>query len=107
MSGLRTMKTRESAIGTSDHQPIQSRLHTETASSGSTVNLVQTLAGFAWRIQFSPSSPNVLAILASRVVVCVLILEPPVVVGEPSTAPCREALPRPCRDRAAAAVPLP
>jgi hypothetical protein len=61
------MKTSDTATGTSDHQPIQSRLQTAAASSGSTANRVQTLTGLAWRIQLSPSSPNALAILVSLV----------------------------------------
>jgi hypothetical protein len=56
--GLTIIQTTASAIGTSDHHPIQSRLQIATTSSGRTVNRVQTLSGLAWRIQVSPSSPN-------------------------------------------------
>src|ERR671912_1829890 len=62
-SGLTTMKIRESATRTRHHQPIQSRLQIEIASSGRTANRVQTLHGFACRIQFWPVSPNSLATL--------------------------------------------
>ena len=48
-SGLTIMKTRDRASGTSDHQPIQSRLQMERASRGRTANRVQTLTGLAWR----------------------------------------------------------
>jgi hypothetical protein len=83
-SGLTSMKISESATGTRDHQPIQSRLQTEAASSGTTAKRVQTLIGLACRIQFSPSSPKNRATLRSLVsLVCcddgvdVLIPRPP------------------------------
>src|SRR4051794_34456841 len=66
--GLITMNTTDRAIGTSDHQPIQSRLQTETTSIGTTANRVQTLQALACCIQWSPSSPNALATRFSLVV---------------------------------------
>jgi hypothetical protein len=66
-SGLIIMKISDRAIGTSDHQPIQSRLQIESASSGKTANRVQTLIGLACRNQRSPWSPNSLASFASVV----------------------------------------
>jgi hypothetical protein len=55
-SGLTTMKTSDSASGTSEYQPIQSRLQIEAAISGRTANRVQTLSGLAWRSQLSPGA---------------------------------------------------
>ena len=50
------------------HQaPIQSRLQIASARTETTVNLVQTLAGLACRIQLSPLRPKSLATLLSPV----------------------------------------
>jgi hypothetical protein len=67
-NGLTTMKASDRVIGISDHQPIQSRLQIETASSGRTANRVQTLTGLACRSQLSPWSPNSRASLVSVVI---------------------------------------
>jgi hypothetical protein len=62
-SGFAIIYTMEIATAIKLYQPIQTRLHTETASNDGTLKRVQTLSGFAWRIQCSPLSPNSLATL--------------------------------------------
>ena len=57
-------------MGIRDQMPIQSRLQTASAKSETTLNLVQTLAGFACFIQLPPSRPKALAILRSPVEDC-------------------------------------
>ncbi len=59
--GLTNIQTIASARGIRHRSPIHARLQIASASSESTLNLVHTLSGFAWRIQCSPSSPKALA----------------------------------------------
>ena len=61
--GLTNIHAIARAIGTKHQIPIQSLLQIASASSERTVKRVHTLAGFACRIQASPSNPNALAIL--------------------------------------------
>jgi hypothetical protein len=63
-SGFTNSHTTSAAIGMRHHQPIQSRLQTARARSGTAANLVHTLAGLAWRIHASPLRPKSLAILS-------------------------------------------
>ena len=80
------MNTTDRTSGTSDHQPIQSRLQIEAASSGRTAKRVQTLQGLAWRIQVSPRSPNSLATRRSPVEPVVPDVAGVVISGLPAAA---------------------
>ena len=60
-SGLTIIQTSATATAIRQYQPIHSRLQIASASSETTEKRVQTLHGFAWRIQASPSRPKSLA----------------------------------------------
>ncbi len=66
--GLNQAHRRAAIIGTSDHHPNHSRLHTARISRGKTVLRVQTLHGLACRLQVASSIRNAVAILRSRVI---------------------------------------
>src|SRR5687767_14281623 len=66
-TGLITIQVIASSTAIRLYQPIQSRLQTASAISDSTLNRVQTLSAFAWRIHLSPVSPNRRAIRCSCV----------------------------------------